>query len=652
MWLRFDELGLPADRAVSLLPRTLLVTAGGHALIVPAIVGLGAVIALYALQDWSQVVLDAIAFAIVFVGTLVLIDLARDLSIGSELIVPAVVAATVAGAATFAVHELCERILKRPDRPLVLTSAVVGIASIVLAGLALELPLLPHMAIVMLVTAAGIGAIFGTARNALGHRPVYWVVFLSFLLVGAAVALTRTSNEPKLEPVAVLLKAPQGELAGFYIGESGGQIHIAQLRHESGLVEVSADPVEAIVSVSKKRVTRMALRAPAGLGLADEGREEAETLLEDLIVERRAASGTPPPVSEPVSTEKPEQSFAPLASIHSFEPVAPTAVDYFLDNARLLWSFCTGSPRELAAKLTTVEQRAGLGSGGYEQEARCGDAKRTTFSSRNYTRPYGKGRKKGLEGREGFYLDLSNAKRKPAVQTGQQGAQRVVSNVPVYWEQDEEPETREKNDERITYWFFYPYSIPPTPTGVNADKISHEGDWERLSVLVRKDGANLWTPVSVRYHEHDGHVDVPWADVRKAPDETGIATHPRAYVAKGSHATYRRAGKFVQVLVQGGVKVVKVEDDARACPECPLWFTWQKLVDAKKQPWYDFGGAWGQVGSASDFTGPLGPSRWKTLGLSDAPERSLQQASEGAGPVPAPAAPAEQQAEPPAAPGG
>ncbi len=214
------------------------------------------------------------------------------------------------------------------------------------------------MAIVAVVTLAGAAAILATALHAQGHRPVLWMVFLSFLLVGAAVALARTADEPKLEPVAVLLKGPSEQIGGFYVGESDGRVHIAQLRHG---------------------------------------------------------------------------------------------------------------------------------------------------------------------------------------------------------------------------------------------------------------------------------VDVPWTDARKAPDETGRSTHPRAYVAKGSHATYRRAGRFVQVLVLRGVEAIRKVDDARACPECPLWFTWQRLVRATSEPWYGFGGAWGQVGAASDFTGPLGPSPAKTLGRSAAPETSLQQASEGAG---------------------
>jgi hypothetical protein len=117
--------------------------------------------------------------------------------------------------------------------------------------------------------------------------------------------------------------------------------------------------------------------------------------------------------------------------------------------------------------------------------------------------------------------------------------------------------------------------------------------------------------------------------VRKASDESGRPTHPRAYSAKGSHATYRRGGKYLQVLSIGNHKILAVKDDARACPQCPLWFTWERLVNAEKQPWYGFGGAWGTVGSAPDFTGPLGPSIIKTVGgEAPSPETALQQTSD------------------------
>ena len=104
-------------------------------------------------------------------------------------------------------------------------------------------------------------------------------------------------------------------------------------------------------------------------------------------------------------------------------------------------------------------------------------------------------------------------------------------------------------------------------------------------MLIHRTSPGLWQPLSGRFHAHSGDVDVAWADVRTAPDEAGRPTHPRAYAAKGSHASYRRGG-VLQVLSTGSHKILAVKDDARACPQCPLWFTGERLINAEKQPWY------------------------------------------------------------------
>jgi hypothetical protein len=302
-------------------------------------------------------------------------------------------------------------------------------------------------------------------------------------------------------------------------------------------------------------------------------------------------------------------------------------VEQFLAGSRLYWAFHTGCPDSrspaFAGPLVKPAQLRDLGKGGYKQAADCG--KGDIYSSADYTRPFGKKRAFGndrrrLSGREGFYLELKNELRTRAAATLDEGDQKVLKSVPVYYENHDEGAGR-----RITYWFFYAFSFP---TGTD-ERIGHEGDWERISVFVKPAGPNRWLPHSVRYHQHDGSIDVPWADVRKAPDESGVATHPRAYSAKGSHATYRRGGRYLLVLARGNKTIVAVRDDARACPDCPLWFTWRKLVDAQAQDWYGFGGAWGKVGDVTDFTGPLGPSLEKTVdGKAPSPTTSLQQASD------------------------
>jgi hypothetical protein len=625
LWLRYDSLGLPADRAITLLPREMLVTVGAHALLGPVIAGIIAVVAIWALQDHSGVVLGFAAFCVT-VAVLVML-------LGSST--AAIAGATVGGlVAGIGVGHLSKNNskgffpggIRLKDSPLVVMLAVLAISLLPIVPSVSELQIIPWAVAVVAVVVVGLGLIFvSMSRNPdRSRRPVLWIVFVVYLFTGTTVALVRTGGEPKMEPIAVLLKDPEQRLAGFYVGESSDELHVAQLSQGSGLLGVSAEPVEAVVSVPRSRVVRKALRQPAGLGLADDGREQAETLLENLVAEQRAASGEKVAPAEPVATTRPEHTFAPLVSLHSEEPSAPWTAEAFLRSSHLLWALrdCRQKQRPFGA-LATKHQWTKLGSGDYKQAADCGQGE--TYSSKDHTRPFDKGRTFGdgrgaLRGREGFYVDLPDNLRKRKLRTQHNGDQLVLKSSPVYYERH-----AENGNVRLTYWFFYPFSFP---TGTN-EKIGHEGDWERVSVLIREAAPGLWKPLSARFHAHSGNVDVAWADVRKAPDESGRPTHPRAYSAKGSHATYRRGGKYLQVLSIGDHEILAVKDDARACPQCPLWFTWERLVNAEKQPWYGFGGAWGKAGRAPDFTGPLGPSIIKTVGgKAPTSETSLQQSSD------------------------
>ncbi|MDP1848552.1 MAG: hypothetical protein Q8K79_12235 [Solirubrobacteraceae bacterium] len=652
LWVRFDHLELPADRIVTLLPPELLATVGAHALLVATIAGLMAVVAIYALDDRSELVLGAGVFAVVFVVVLMLWDDWWGVSFDSDAILPVAVAfvlALAAGLCTYSLSLENARGMRpegigRCDRPMVVTLGVVGAGVLGLMSQVGHLRVFPWLVVVVAVVAFSLAAIYrGTAdRPERSRRPILWMVFAVYLVAGTAVALVRTGADPKLEPIAVLLGAPEQEIAGFYVGESGDEIHIAQLRRGTADEAVSAEAVDAMVSVARERVTRKAMRAPAGLGEDDAGREQAETLLADLVAERAALSGEQP-ATTPIPTRAPERTFAPLVSLHHAEPIAPGTAEDFLRSSRLLWAFrgCQARARQLAAALSTPAQWRDLGEGGFRQGARCGEG--DEYTTADVTRPFSRrtfSDRADLVGREGFYLDLDDAARTPRMRTGTQGRQRVLKPVPVYFERHDELGDDGITNVRITYWFFYPHSTPTGQADATGLKLGHEGDWERISVLTRRVDDASWLPLSVRFHEHSTSVDVPWARARKVADETGVVSHPRAYVAKGSHATYSHPGRFAQILSRGGREILAVRDDARACVSCPLWYTWRSgmLVDAEQQPWYGFGGAWGVVGSASDFTGPLGPSIGKTRqGRAPSPETALQRAPAV---TPGPAAPA------------
>jgi hypothetical protein len=375
-----------------------------------------------------------------------------------------------------------------------------------------------------------------------------------------------------------------------------------------------------------------------------------------MSVARERVTATPPgsttgaaPAIAPVSTQTPERTFAPLVSLHSSEPVAPMSVDLFLRNSRLYWEFpprCPVRRKFIAGPLTTTAQWRALGSGGFKQAGGCGHG--DVYATSYYTRPYDKGRMfvrhADLTGREGFYLDLDNGLRirKPATVT--ERGHRVLEPSPVYFERHDEAGADGSARVRFTYWFFYPRN---TPTGL-ADilnsvgkffdhelSLDHEGDWERISVLTQRISADLWLPLLVRFHEHDKFMDRPWQLVHKArDDDTGLMTHPRAFVAKGNHATYPHPGRFAHKLTVFGVRTT-LDDEVQACRRCPWWATWkppEMLIDATQQPWYGFGGAWGQVGIQSEFTGPLGPSPRKTLQVkSPSPETPLPPAPPATG---------------------
>jgi hypothetical protein len=96
------------------------------------------------------------------------------------------------------------------------------------------------------------------------------------------------------------------------------------------------------------------------------------------------------------------------------------------------------------------------------------------------------------------------------------------------------------------------------------------------------------------------------------------------FSARGSHASYWRAGSYENLFSVAGRPRFAVHDSAIACPDCPQWRAWEFLLDARVQPWYGFGGAWGAPGGMGGTTGPLGPSPFKTRGLGRSPENAVR----------------------------
>lgn len=583
LWIRFDALGLPADQAVALLPERLLVIVGFHSLAVPLLVALVVLLVLAAIDPLEDMTQKPKAQFWILLGLLV---------IGGLWL-----------------------LIRQVD------------------GLDAKYELAMYGIAIGAAVALGLGA---RSRHTRG-RHVTMIAFAAVATCGGALAIVRTAGSPQMEPVAVLLKDGKRGVSGFFVGQTSDRFFIASLPGTGTADDPFADaPIDRLVELPRDEILRTALRRPTGLGPGDAGRDQAQTLLSDL-----QANSAAHPAPAPVAAERQlARAFAPLVHLHSSERYWPVSADRFIADSALYWSHRGNCPDWSVAGKRHIKKRAKRpaevsppvdaerlgGANPYSHPftgPACVENPQRLATATDYTRPFGGGRPEGVPRRDGFFLDMANALRHGGGHRERNGSQVYFSGVPAYYEQHEEGENRL----RITYWLFYAYSRSPGPKAVVKRLGSHEGDWERLSVLLEPVG-DRYSPMSVRYHFHSESRDVPWQAIRAVGDgKTKVGkknelapTHPVAYVGRTSHATYPRAGDYEQTRVVGGHRVSAV-DRAIACPNCPQWRTWEALCDAQRQPWYGFGGAWGVVRSSSERSGPLGPTPRKSLSFQPTAEQ-------------------------------
>lgn len=584
LWIRFSELNLPADQALNLLPKQLLLVVGAHSLAAPVCLGLVSALAFLLFNPYRNGAARPIAFPL---GVLV-------------PVVPAALAAAV---------------------------------------LVEDFDVWPEGVIMALALALAIAAVLVVAQAKAGPVRMATVLFAAFVLCGAVLAVVRTLGEPSMEPVAVALSGKPDGVGGFYIGQTSDRLYVAPLPGTGDPGDPFADAdVDRILEIKRDQVLQMAFREPTGIRSDQAGREQAQSLLEELRALR--AGGPAPGGDQTVITADPVTAFAPLVHLHSRETAWPMSAEEFLAHSQLRWAHDDGCPHWSAATerhepppkeaLGRFDHARLAGSGAYTHAGAardCDEDGQTTTTAGAHTRPYDeKGRARGVELKEGFYLDVANEQRNGTARVRRRGAQKVFERVPAYYERDAE-RVEGRPGVRITYWLFYGLSRPPGASA-GTKYLIHEGDWERISVLLaRGKRANEYLPASVRYHAHDGSRDVAWGAVKRVgTGGSEASTHPVVFSAKGSHASYWRAGTYENVFSVAGRRRFAVYDSAIACPDCPQWRTWEMLLDARSQPWYGFGGAWGGVGSMTGTTGPLGPSSYKSGGLSPGPAKTVRQA--------------------------
>jgi hypothetical protein len=170
-----------------------------------------------------------------------------------------------------------------------------------------------------------------------------------------------------------------------------------------------------------------------------------------------------------------------------------------------------------------------------------------------------------------------------------------------------------RTDTRIVlqYWLFYyanPLLLPPTPVGTFWQ--SHEGDWELVNVVLGADEQ----PLEAAYSQHCAGQRRAWTAVTKSP---AGSTHPVAYVALGSHASYFApgAGPLGTIPIS---PVCIPPAVAPILPQLPFLQVADQVVDGphadratihriEGKTWSTFGGRWGESEYFSTPI-PLGPT--------------------------------------------
>jgi len=323
----------------------------------------------------------------------------------------------------------------------------------------------------------------------------------------------------------------------------------------------------------------------------------------------------------------PAATFAPFVHLHSDEQWWPIAADEFVDYATLSWAnapcfqddkLAVGAPRKLLRRDQPMPvldpQRLGHVPGYRHRPYRgnCAGRRSARYSTTQHTRPHDSGRTPGLKPAEGYYLDLLTAKLDGDLRIRHdRGGQALLADVPIYVERTPE-RTGGRRGLRMTYWLLFGLELPePERAG---DYVRHEGDWERVSVLLRRGKRrDRYVPVSVRYHQPGRVRDIPWRSVELA-ETAAPASHPVVYLARGSHTPYPSAGvRTIRTSVETRFeeKRLSLRDQAESCTKCPQWRTWRDLRELRAQPWYGYGGAWGYASADPVTSGPIGPSPFR-----------------------------------------
>ncbi|MDP9136090.1 MAG: hypothetical protein M3N56_14825, partial [Actinomycetota bacterium] len=233
-----------------------------------------------------------------------------------------------------------------------------------------------------------------------------------------------------------------------------------------------------------------------------------------------------------VQTTNPLRTFAPLVEVAADEPWRPMSGRWFIERSVFRFAEDDGCPdRKIAVGHTMPEQQnpeidwiypKGLGGWSWPAyfrnpfDAKCELDFDLRFYADQLTRPHDPGvRVEGIRPGEGFYLDLVDEARGGPVMEGD-------LTEPVYAERTAEGDA----GVRLTYWMLF--GMHGTPGEPDA----HEGDWQRVDVLLHDAGDDRYEPLAVQVGMGEQKpVDTAWGAARHVD-----GTHPVVAAARGSHA--------------------------------------------------------------------------------------------------------------------
>ncbi len=289
-----------------------------------------------------------------------------------------------------------------------------------------------------------------------------------------------------------------------------------------------------------------------------------------------------------IKTGLPAATFAPVIALDERERWFPTGAEWFINRSVLWWSMNLNCPdrvvaagRELKAtdaSNTLDARRLGRHAPYTRSDSSAPPACRflpvPRFRANQHVRPFDdRDPSLQLPQTEGFYLDLKDEFRA--------GPRGKDPTVPIYAETKAQ-QVAGKPGVRISYWMLYGRHEPNHGFDARYWEPAHEGYWERFDVLLQHEpDSDGYTPFAVSARAEGRRREIAWDDL-----ELVGGTHPAMDAGRWNH---------------------ELVPTSKKCSRCARWRTWRNVRELVEQPWYGFGGAWGEFYATGTRTGPIGP---------------------------------------------